>query len=292
MTYSFKALTLISALALSACGHYSDDLASLEGDFTKSGQSQQQYAMNAQGLNTVTPAAGGAVSFSRTLAEGYYALAKYENDEMYDYRAAKYYTKKAGAAMKGDHVSAGHVGEFNIPEASREELTQGRVQLIDAMRFKMVPENHAGLAQAQVKYDCWLDQVEENQKDLTCRTGFFDTLSYMSDPYAEAKRYGVSFNAGTSALAQGAQQTLDEAASLIQERQGTPYRIILSGQGLSADRQLVIQNILSAKGVNPKSIMRSGTQASKELASSTEGQEDTLFLSVKFAEKPAAQNGI
>lgn len=212
MTYSLKALALVSALTLSACGHYSDDLASLEKDF-QTGTSPQQYAMNAQGLNTVTPAAGGAVaaeavSFSRSLALEYYAMAKYENDELYDYRAAKYYTEKASAAVKGEHVPVGYVGEFKIDEESTTELKQARAELIDAMRFKMLPENYARLAQAQAQYDCWLDQAEEGQKDMTCRAGFFEALAAVNDPYVEAGRYAVSFNAGTSAFAQGAEAAI------------------------------------------------------------------------------------
>lgn len=101
-----------------------------------------------------------------------------------DYRDSDYFASKAIAATKGEEVLPQEVGERRIPEDRVEVLTSSRGRLMDALsgggRVK-APEQ---AARAQVMFDCWMQEQEENFQpdDIEfCRSNFFDALRQVED---------------------------------------------------------------------------------------------------------------
>lgn len=183
MKHTIFALVLL----LGACGHYSQDLASLDGKMTNPAQPAPYvtaYASN--DLNAIETASGGPGvyydSFEKILAEDYYKLARYENDHAMDYKAAQYYTKKAKDATMGKQVQPGNLRQFDVPDSEKPQLIQARAQLDTALQTQRSPYTDPMLAKAVVCYDCWLDQAEEGKTGAaaTCADSFNNALANLA----------------------------------------------------------------------------------------------------------------
>lgn len=119
-------------------------------------------------------------AFNDHLARNYKDLALYEADRMYDWKDAPYFARKAQLAASGQLPAAATIdgekgAEFDIPEPRRNELRQGFQRLDAVMRAGARNQYPALAAAAQAKYDCWVEQSEENwQFDhiASCRDEF------------------------------------------------------------------------------------------------------------------------
>jgi OOP family OmpA-OmpF porin len=154
MTRMLKmAAPVLAAAALAACG---------------TADVQDARDLNVQGT-----------AFNDNLARNYRDLALFEADEMYDWKDAPWFARKANLAAAGKPVAAtsptGGDTEFDIPEARRAELITGYQRLDAVMRSGARTRYPALAATAQAKYDCWVEQSEEDwQYDhiASCRDDF------------------------------------------------------------------------------------------------------------------------
>lgn len=151
MSFVKIAAPLAAASVLAACGTY---------------EVEDVRTMNVQGE-----------SYNAYLARDYRDLALYEADRMYDWKDAPYFARKSLAAAKGDQVAAADMdGEgWDIPEERRGELMAGYQRLNAAMNSGARTDYPALAATAQAKYDCWVEQSEEDwQYDhiASCRDEF------------------------------------------------------------------------------------------------------------------------
>lgn len=172
------ALVTVAALGLSACSHYSDDLAALDSQAIQSAPTQ--VAMSDTALATMTPAAGDetpSVPFAELLAQEYLALAK-QNETAMDHKTARYFTVKAQAAKKGEAVAPGTPEQFGISGARADAVRSARAQLTAALKQNMTPNSQYALAKAQTQYDCWLDDVQDGRGDTgPCAAGFKQSMT-------------------------------------------------------------------------------------------------------------------
>jgi OOP family OmpA-OmpF porin len=119
-------------------------------------------------------------SFTKALVAQYKDLAAYEADEMYDWRDASYFADKGLRAQEGAAVEPDTAASRNLPEGRVSELESARSDLMavfDKGAKQKVPEI---AARAQGRYDCWLEQLEENHQPdhiARCREAFYDALS-------------------------------------------------------------------------------------------------------------------
>ncbi|HPF77981.1 MAG TPA: hypothetical protein PLF01_01695 [Alphaproteobacteria bacterium] len=157
-----------AAIFLSGCDHYSAKLASLDEPV------QEVYE--------IAPASGGEMSFGKYLETQYYQMARYEQDKMYDYKAAKYYTEKAQALSQGKMVAPASPEEFDISASKMPALQEARMDLEDALHLFNIPENRYAMAMAQSRYDCWVDEAEENKEMPKCRAEFEQAMRSLVIP--------------------------------------------------------------------------------------------------------------
>ncbi len=118
--------------------------------------------------------------FSAALAREYRELARYEADEMYDWPDAGGYGEKALQAAFGELPSAEKVSDWRIPRRLAGEFVAARARLVSAVGAGGGVKAPAVAARAQSRFDCWLEQQEENwQFDhiARCRTAFYEALA-------------------------------------------------------------------------------------------------------------------
>lgn len=105
----------------------------------------------------------------------YRDLTKYEADEMLDWTDADYFAEKTLAVAAGERVDPEPVSDWNIQERYLQDLTQARNRLMTAFANGARTMAPADAAVAQVSYDCWIEQQEENWQAnhiLVCRKQF------------------------------------------------------------------------------------------------------------------------
>lgn len=109
---------------------------------------------------TVEPTGGSA--FTKALTKEYKDLAAFEADEMYDWRDAGFYARKALASANGDNVGPQEPGERDLPQDVLPEIQQTRTRLLTALDGGARDNKPEIAARAQARFDCWLEQQEEN----------------------------------------------------------------------------------------------------------------------------------
>lgn len=272
MSLKKQAFALVALIALSACGHYSEDLAMMEG----------------KNLQDIAPAAGEP-DFSILLAQEYATLAQQEN-ERYDYLAAKYFTDKAKAAGRGKDVPPASLNDFEIDPDNHAAVIQVREKLVAALETKKTPANFKALAEAQTQFDSWLEELEEGQKtDITeSRDHFEQALALLENPMPDEVNYTLMFGMNSAALDAAAEQSLEEAVAYYQENPYYEFTVIgyenaqsveAGHANLAVQRAVAVRDVLVKMGV-PKYSIHAFTgreQASVYPVASNEGRVNVIM---------------
>jgi OOP family OmpA-OmpF porin len=124
-----------------------------------------------------TQATGSA--FTQKLTEEYRQFAAYERDEMYDWQDADYFASKGLRAAQGEVVAPEQLENWDLPEDKLDELAQARSNLVSALDGN-ARSNHPDLAgHAQGRFDCWVEQQEENHQPehiARCREEYYSAM--------------------------------------------------------------------------------------------------------------------
>ena len=154
-------MILLAAVALAACGG----------------------GMQLQNAKDTGP---GGSPFNFNLYEGYIALSQAEYDEG-DYEDSDFFAMRAMTASKGGKVKPDGFKARKIPDDKVAELRRARGKLMIALA-QGAREDYPNLAaNAQVKFDCWMQEQEENlqPEDIAaCRAGFMKTMDKLQKAMA------------------------------------------------------------------------------------------------------------
>lgn len=121
-------------------------------------------------------------SFSANLAREYKDFATYEAYKMYDWIDAEHFAEKAIIANSGQTVMPEEVANWRLKEKYVGELTTARADLMDALAKGGRTAAPAEAAKAQAKYDCWIEQQEENHQwdhIAACKGEFYAALNVL-----------------------------------------------------------------------------------------------------------------
>ena len=132
-------------------------------------------------LDMVKGQAMSGDSFKDALHEEYLMLA-HEEDNEDDWEDAKFFAMRATDAAGGMDFGPQGIEERAIPDANRKEMSFARSSLINALATEKTGSNAAQLARAQAKFDCWLQEQEENTQpeDIAkCRSDFEEAMATM-----------------------------------------------------------------------------------------------------------------
>tara|TARA_R110000868_G_scaffold61059_3_gene185696 strand:- start:3729 stop:4658 length:930 start_codon:yes stop_codon:yes gene_type:complete len=122
--------------------------------------------------------AGG--SFSANLAREYKDFATFEAYEMYDWIDAEHFAHKAISANSGQSVMPEEVADWHVKEKYVAELTTARTDMMNEFSRGARTAAPAEAAKAQAKYDCWIEQQEENHQwahIAACKGEFYTALN-------------------------------------------------------------------------------------------------------------------
>ncbi len=216
------------------------------------------------------------LSFAYYLAEGYRYYAKWE-DHVSDFASAQCFSARALAVERGEPVAPEALEARQLPAYALADLSLARQQLMQLLARQAAQRLPKLTAQAQVLFDCWMEQQEENLQPhdvAACRNGLALALCRLEQALAvpgtcyqtprpqtaatHAQQRLLYFELDQTQLTPDGQATLQQ---LLQDLQARPARHIrlqghtdLAGSltyndALSARRVEVIQQALRAGGV-------------------------------------------
>ena len=118
-------------------------------------------------------------AFTKALTEEYRQITLFEADEMYDWPAAGYFARKGLRAAGGEAVEPEPIADWKLPADKVDELTSARAQLVELLNKTARDKAPAKAAHAQGRFDCWIEQKEENHQPehiAACRDAFYAAL--------------------------------------------------------------------------------------------------------------------
>lgn len=118
-------------------------------------------------------------SFAQGLYGGYIKLSKMEYGE-YDYTDSDTFALRAASAAGGTEIGPEEIAMRKLPGDTVGALTGARSRLVTALDAGGRTRAPGDAANAQVMFDCWMQEQEENYqpKDIAaCRGGFLDSIA-------------------------------------------------------------------------------------------------------------------
>ena len=174
------------------------------------------------------PVKGGA--FETGLRDGYVKLADSEYDQT-DFGSGAAFADRARAAAMGKPTAPEAIAARKLVAPHLAELTAARAQLADALGKGAAKNKPADAARAQVSFDCWMEQAEENiqPEDIrACRDRFAAAMKTLGVAVAKpaakkpAKKmvttpYVVYFDFNSARLNKAALAGLDFLKSVVKK---------------------------------------------------------------------------
>jgi len=244
--------------------------------------------------------------FTQALASEYRDFANTELKDMFDYPDALHFARKGLAAASGDVVLPEPVSDWNLSETHLQELGAARGRLIVAYDLgarEIAPELSA---RAQAKFDCWIEDQEENwsgDASGNCKNEFLEAMNQLEgslqpapalpeepvvelSPFdvdadapmiAENAMYLVFFNWDSSKLGSGALNVLDAVAEEVANN--PPNSINVTGhtdtsgstaynERLAKKRSARVKDALVERGV-PADLINTGAMGESDLLVAT-----------------------
>ncbi len=120
--------------------------------------------------------------FTQKLTAEYKDYVNSEVDSMTDYADGLHFARKGLASARGDAVLPEPIGDWNLEAGHIQELSTARARLINVFDLGARELQPDLSAVAQARFDCWIEQQEENfQPDdiARCKNEFMQALSQL-----------------------------------------------------------------------------------------------------------------
>ena len=120
--------------------------------------------------------------FTQKLTAEYKNYVNEEVDNMNDYADGLHFARKGLASARGDAVLPEPVSDWNLLPGHVTELSQGRARLMAAFDVGARELQPDLSAVAQARFDCWIEEQEENfqpEKIAQCKNEFLQALSQL-----------------------------------------------------------------------------------------------------------------
>lgn len=217
-------------------------------------------------------------TFDKTLYEGYIDQSRKEFAEG-DYRASDDFAERAVASGTGGGVEPDDISYRRVPRDKLREMADNRQRLMAALADGAAERKPIEAAEAQISYDCWIQEVEENRQPediAACRDGFMTALAKLEDrpvaaaapaPQPSTGPWVVNFEFDRSELTPGARELLID---LVKEAKKSGFQTInlggytdLVGSSdynleLSDKRYRAVADFLIESGIQKEKILGTG----------------------------------
>lgn len=209
--------------------------------------------------------------FSKQLYSGYLDLARDEFAEG-DYGDSDRFADYAIKVAAGANQEPEEVSSRKIPESAVGDLTTSRARLMRSLAGGARTKAPAQAAKAQVMFDCWMQEQEENRQpdDISrCRDGFNAAIGKLEPamaalPEPKPVRFVVYFDNNKADLTDEAQAVIAEARAAARKAAGGIIKISGSAdsvgpgaynQMLSEMRVDAVAKVLAADQLPVKAVL-------------------------------------
>ena len=248
-------------------------------------------------------------TFDRALRDGYLDLSRAEYDEA-DYRDSDKFAERSMAAARGETVQPEAIGARDLPAGNVGELTSARQRLVSALSAGAAQTKALDAAEAQVAFDCWMQEQEEDiQPDdiAACRDRFMTAMASLeAQPPAAAPApapppapmaepmpgpFTVYFEFDDAELTADARATLADVVAAAQRSDIAAINITgytdLSGaeaynQVLSERRANSVIEFLVGSGVDAAGIVGRGLGESNPVVATEEPEARNRRVEIEF----------
>lgn len=227
--------------------------------------------------------------FTQALSREYRAFANSEWKDMNDWPDGSYFAEKGLRAAQGTVVPPEEVQDRRIPTDIRGEMANARARLIAAFDAGARERNPEQAAIAQARFDCWMEQQEENwqvQDIARCRNEFNQALAALEGapaPAAVRPQPGavlVFFDYNATDITANGQRVVAEAAAAA--RSAPNATVVVAGhtdttgspqynQTLSMRRANTVRDALVAAGIPANRIVSEARGESQPLVPTGDG---------------------
>lgn len=141
------------------------------------------------GLESAKEQSPSGSEFSKNLYNGYIDLSEGEYAE-YDFADSDVFAQKASLAGAGSEVVPDQIADRDLPDDRVGVLSSSRERLMAAMAAGAAEKSPASAADAQVMFDCWMQEQEENRQPddiAACQAGFADAIAKVEADLEEPK---------------------------------------------------------------------------------------------------------
>jgi len=238
----------------------------------------------AENVDTLEGTQATGSQFTQKLAQEYTEFARYERNEMYDWQDADYFASKGLRAANGEVVAPEQLDDWDLPEDKLDELSEARSNLVKALNGN-ARNKHPDLAgHAQGRFDCWVEQQEENHQPehiARCREAYYQAMADLKDAMMQAEpepapaapepeqeamepeRMTVYFAFDSSQLPSGETGKVQDAAQISEDMEDVQFSVTGHAdragpadynQELSLRRAQSVRDALIAEGVSRANI--------------------------------------
>lgn len=263
--------------------------------------------------------------FAQALSREYKDFALFETDEMMDWPDAALFGEKSLLAAKGTVPPPENLRDWRLPADHVGELVAARARLAAALDQGAAGRWPTTAAVAQVRFDCWVEQQEENWQiaDIArCRDGFHTAMGQIEQSLAAAAprsmatpaiardgdagrpvggathAFIVPFAFDSADLAGGAEETIAAIAEFAQA--GKDVRIVIGGhtdragsqsynERLSWRRAEALSRALIEQGVAAERIAINAFGERRPLVPTPDGTREMRNRRVEVMVGPAPQ---
>jgi OOP family OmpA-OmpF porin len=261
-------------------------------------------------IEALNEAQASGSPFTQYLAAEYRDYANRENKQMFDYPDAIHFARKGLAAAAGDVVMPEPLSDWNLLPKHMEELGTARGRLINAFDLGARDVSPQLAAIAQARFDCWIEQQEENwQKDdiTACKSQFMEAMDKLEGMLkkpanmpntgddmgpvsalegasgtmkAEDAMYLVFFDFNKYNITSGAESVLDAVAAEVKKRGKTSIEVVghtdTSGSNaynerLAIRRANAVKTALAKRGIDVKEVTTEGRGERELLVKTADG---------------------
>ncbi len=244
-------------------------------------------------------------SFDKSLYEGYIDQSRKEFAEG-DYRASDDFAVRAVASGTGGGVEPDDISYRRVPRDKLREMADNRQRLMAALADGAAERKPIEAAEAQVSYDCWIQEVEENRQPediAACRDGFMTALAKLEDrpvaaaappppPQPKSGPWVVNFEFDRSELTPNARAILTD---MIEEAKKSGFQTISLGghtdlvgpsdynKALSKRRYRTVADFLIESGIQKEKIVGAGFGLNKPIINTPKPEERNRRVEIELS---------
>lgn len=231
-------------------------------------------------------------AFDQNLYHGYIGLSQAEYEEG-DYRDSDAFAMRAAEAGTQGGVGPEEIDERGLPGDNIAELSDARAKLVAALNAGAAEANPSRAADAQVNFDCWMQEQEENwqPEDIAaCRDNFhvaLEGLGYapvVSKAKPTSVRFVVYFDTDKYEVDTDAEAVLAEARAAA-EKLGTPI-VRISGNADTVGSADYNQKLSELRAQAVAKVMEAGNTPVRAMLTEAHGElKPALMTADGTAEK-------